>query len=125
MTRIQQIVVIVYVLLLAGQIRARLHRCSTEIYVENVTIHDCLNEPIEFEMARCRGQCYSEDYLIYNWQSLAKPYRHQHRMYCCTPKQTYSRSVSFVCQNKQIRQIEYPFITHCDCKLCSDPCENF
>jgi hypothetical protein len=102
---------------------SKLHPCYIENYVETLNFRDCLNSPIEIETTRCRGQCYSEDFLVYDWQSEPTPYRHKHYIHCCTPNITTSREIQLLCNNKQQRIIKYPFVTGCECKLCTDNCD--
>jgi len=99
-----------------------IHSCSIESYIEIFNIRDCLMTPIEIETTRCRGQCYSEDFLIYDWQSEPRFYRHKHQIHCCSPNMTISREISILCYNKQPRLFKYPSITRCDCKLCTETC---
>ena len=100
---------------------SRIHPCYIEPYSETFILRDCSTRPIEIETTRCRGQCYSEDFLVYDWQ--AEPtYRHKHQIQCCSPNTTISREIPIVCSNKQQRFITYPFVTRCNCKLCTDSC---
>src|SRR5689334_5819361 len=103
-------------------IMSKIHPCYIESYIETLNIRDCLNTPIEVETARCRGQCYSEDFLIYDWQFEPTHYRHKHHIHCCSPNMTIPREISILCYNKQQRIIRYPFVARCECKLCSDNC---
>ncbi len=100
-----------------------IHPCHIETYIETLNIRDCLMTPIEIETTRCLGQCYSEDFLIYDWQSEPTFYRHKHQIHCCSPNMTIPHDIPIVCSNKQQRLIQYPFITRCNCKLCNDICD--
>ena len=102
---------------------SKLHPCQLETYIETVNIRDCLSTPMEIETTRCRGQCYSEDFLVYDWQSEPFFYRHQHQIHCCSPNATIRREISIVCANQQQRLIDYPLVTRCDCKFCTDHCD--
>jgi hypothetical protein len=101
---------------------SKFHPCYTESYMETLKLQDCLNAPMEIETSRCRGQCYSEDYLIYDWQSETTPHRHIRHIHCCSPNITIPRQIQVICNNKQRRIIKYPFVTQCKCKLCTDNC---
>jgi hypothetical protein len=96
--------------------------CSIESYLERLNIRDCLITPIEIEVTRCHGQCYSEDFLIYDWKSEPTYYRHKHSMHCCSPNITIPRQIPILCYNNQQRTIQYPIVTRCECKLCPKNC---
>jgi hypothetical protein len=100
----------------------RIHPCRVESYEETIQIRDCSNSSIVIQTARCRGQCYSEDLLIYDWQYPPKHYRHQHRLDCCSPNRTSTHTTQMMCHNRQLRTIHYQIVIDCDCKSCSDKC---
>jgi hypothetical protein len=116
------ILLAVFYLMLMTTTRSRIHPCYIESYIETLNIRNCLNTPIEIETTRCRGQCYSEDFLIYDWQSEPTYYRHKHYIHCCSPNMTIPREISIICYNKQQQIIKYPFVTRCNCKSCTDSC---
>ncbi|CAF2411945.1 unnamed protein product [Rotaria sp. Silwood2] len=99
-----------------------IHPCYVKSYLEVLNLRDCLNSSIQIETTYCRGYCYSKDYLIYDWQSEAIPYRHQHYIRCCSPNITISREIKVICNDKQQRIIKYPFVQQCQCKFCIDDC---
>jgi hypothetical protein len=103
---------------------SRIHPCYVENYIETFHFRDCLNSPFEIETTRCRGQCYSEDFLVYDWQLEPTPYRHKHYIHCCSPNMTIPREIQLICNNKQRRIVKYPYVTRCECKLCTDNCED-
>lgn len=117
------ITLLVFYSLVTVTIMSKIHPCSIESYIEPLNVRDCLITPIEIETTRCRGQCYSEDFLIYDWQSEPTHYRHKHQIHCCSPNMTVSREIPIICYNKQQRFIKYPIVTRCNCKLCSDKCD--
>jgi hypothetical protein len=98
------------------------HPCQVESYTETVNLLRCLSTPLSIKTARCRGQCYSEDSLIYDWRYAPKHYRHNHHLHCCSPNRTTSHEIQVLCNNKQFQTIKYRIITQCECKLCSDKC---
>jgi hypothetical protein len=83
---------------------SRLHPCYVEPYTEIVHIRDCLNIPIKIETTRCRGQCYSEDFLIYE----PSYYQHKHHLHCCSPNITTHQEIQVLCDDDQQRLISYP-----------------
>jgi len=99
-----------------------IHHCQVESYTETINLRNCLNNPISIKTTRCRGQCYSEDSLIYDWQYAPTHYRHQHYIHCCSPNQTKSVETQIICDNNQLQTIKYRIVTQCECKLCSDRC---
>jgi hypothetical protein len=99
-----------------------IHPCQVESYTETLNLRNCLNTPLFIKTARCRGQCYSEDSLIYDWQYSPRHYRHKHHLHCCSPNKTISHETQILCDNKQLKTIQYRIITQCECKLCSDKC---
>jgi hypothetical protein len=99
-----------------------IHHCQIEPYTETINLRNCLKTPISIKTTRCRGQCYSEDSLIYDWQYPPNHYRHKHYIHCCSPNTTESHETQILCQNKQLKTIKYRIITQCECKLCSDKC---
>ncbi|CAF1114667.1 unnamed protein product [Adineta steineri] len=103
---------------------SNIHPCYMETYNETLNIRNCLDSPIEIETTRCRGQCYSEDFLIHDWQSESTSYRHNHRIHCCIPNMTIPRQILVICNNQQQRIINYPSVTRCDCKSCTDNCRD-
>ena len=97
--------------------------CQLESYTEKFSLLNCSNTPISIKSTRCRGQCYSEDLLVYDWQSEPRYHRHQQRIHCCFPKQSHSQAREIHCENhQQKRTIHYERITQCACKLCHDRC---
>ena len=98
------------------------HHCQVESYTETINLLRCLSTPLSIKTARCRGQCYSEDSLIYDWQYAPKHYRHKHHLHCCSPSKTIPHEIQIQCDNKQLQTINYRIITQCECKLCSDKC---
>ena len=74
-----------------------IHPCQIESYTETVNLRNCLNTPISIKTTRCRGQCYSEDFLIYDWQYAPKHYRHKHYIHCCSPNITISHEIQILC----------------------------
>ncbi len=116
------ILLFVFYLIVTTISMSRVHSCYTEPYIETLHIRDCLTSPIEIETTRCRGQCYSQDFLIYDWKSEPLHYRHQHHIYCCSPNTTVTQEIQILCYNKQQRTIKYPSVKQCDCKLCTDNC---
>ena len=96
--------------------------CQVESYTEKLNLRNCLNTPISINTTRCRGQCYSEDFLIYDWQHAPGYYRHKHRLHCCSPNSSSSYENQILCENKQFKTIQYRIITQCECKLCTDRC---
>ncbi|CAF3405842.1 unnamed protein product [Rotaria sp. Silwood1] len=101
---------------------SKIHPCYMETSIEVLNIRDCLNTSIQIETRYCRGSCYSQDYLIYDWQSEGKSYRHQHHIHCCSPNITISRELKVMCNDKQLRIIKYPFVQQCQCKSCTNDC---
>jgi hypothetical protein len=99
-----------------------MHQCQVESYTETINLRSCSNTPISIKTTRCRGQCYSEDFLIYDWQYAPTHYRHQHYLNCCSPNNTKSHETQIICENKQLKTLKYQIITQCECKLCSDRC---
>jgi hypothetical protein len=122
MTTINIFLLLFYLIVITKATMPRIHPCSVESYIETLKIRDCLNIPLEIETTRCRGQCYSEDFLIYDWRSEPTHFRHQHHIHCCSPNMTIAREISILCYNKQERIIKYPFVKQCQCKLCTDNC---
>ena len=102
---------------------SKISPCFVESYIETVTIRDCLSTSMEIETTRCRGQCYSEDVLVYDWQAEPFFYRHQQQVHCCSPNATIRREIPIVCSNQQQRLIDYPVVTRCHCKFCTDQCD--
>jgi hypothetical protein len=99
-----------------------IHHCQVESYIEKIHIRNCLNTSLSIKTTRCRGQCYSEDYLIYDWQYAPAHYRHKHSLHCCSPNNTKSHQTQILCENKQLKTIQYRIVTQCECKLCTDSC---
>ena len=98
------------------------HPCQVETYTETINVGDCLPVPVQIETARCRGQCYSEDLLLYDWQSEPDNYRHQHRVHCCSASDTVDYETPILCQDNRQETIRYRSVTKCECKRCSDKC---
>jgi len=99
-----------------------IHHCSVEKYTETFYRPKCSTKPLTIVSTRCRGQCASEDYLIYDWKAESL-YRHQHTVACCSPNQTQFHEEHFQCDNhKQIETIQYHSISQCECRSCSDRC---
>lgn len=96
--------------------------CQLEIYTEKIHLPNCSNTSITINNTRCRGQCYSEDLLIYDWQSEPKYHRHQQYIHCCFPNRSQSQAREIHCENQQMKLIHYERITQCECKLCHDRC---
>ena len=108
--------------LIISTIIPKIYQCQVESYTTRINIRECSNIPISIKTTRCRGQCYSEDSLIYDWQYSPKYYRHKHYLHCCTPNNTIPYETSIMCQNKQRQIIKYQIITQCMCKLYNDNC---
>ena len=98
------------------------HHCQVESFTDSVQLPDCSTKAIPIETTHCRGQCYSEDSLIYDWQYVPTHYRHQRRMTCCSPNHTIPYEKRITCDNRQLRTLQYRIITRCDCRTCSDKC---
>lgn len=99
-----------------------IHHCQVEHYTETINLGNCLNTPISIKTTRCRGQCYSEDFLIYDWQYAPNHFRHKHHLHCCLPTNTKSHETQIRCENNQLKTLKYQIITQCECKLCTDKC---
>ena len=99
-----------------------IHHCQVESFTDTIRLGDCLPGPIPIETTRCRGQCHSEDSLVYDWQYAPTYYRHQRRMTCCSPNHTIPYETRIMCDNHQLRTLQYRIITRCDCRACSDKC---
>ncbi|CAF0820205.1 unnamed protein product [Rotaria sp. Silwood1] len=99
-----------------------IHNCQVEPYTETINLQNCLNTPLSIETTRCRGQCYSQDYLVYDWQYAPTHYRHIHHLHCCSPKNTKAHEIQIMCENKKPRTIQYRIVTQCECKKCNDRC---
>ena len=98
------------------------HPCQVETYTETINVGACSPVPIQIETARCRGQCYSEDRLLYDWQSEPNNYRHQHNVQCCSASDSVDYETRIVCQDKRQETIRYRRVTKCQCRRCSDKC---
>jgi hypothetical protein len=105
-----------------GITNAKVHECAVQSYNETIHLRDCPNNPVQIEATRCLGQCYSEDYLIYDWREERTHYRHQHQLKCCTPNMTISQDIQVTCKNQQQQIITYPVVMRCECKLCTGAC---
>ncbi|CAF3084552.1 unnamed protein product [Rotaria socialis] len=113
---------IFYAALLAAIMISRTYQCHLEFHTELLHLSGCLNTSIEIETTYCQGYCSSQDYLIYDWQSESRPYRHQHNITCCSPKMTVSREMKVLCDDRQPRIIKYPLVIRCQCRACTEIC---
>lgn len=96
--------------------------CQLEFYTEKFHLANCSNTSISINSTRCRGQCYSEDLLVYDWQSEPGYYRHQQSFHCCFPNASESHTREIHCENQQMKYIHFQLITQCLCKSCDDRC---
>ncbi|UJR21314.1 hypothetical protein I4U23_024405 [Adineta vaga] len=96
--------------------------CHVESYISSLNFRNCLHTPVNIKATRCNGHCYSEEYLTDDWETDSIPYRYHRMIHCCSPNVTITHQISVICNNKQRRIIEYPIITHCECKSCTNNC---
>ncbi|CAF0745767.1 unnamed protein product [Adineta steineri] len=99
-----------------------MHYCQVESYNETIYLQNCSNNSISIKTTRCRGQCYSEDFLIYDWKYTPLHYRHKHHLHCCSPNRIKSFETQIICENKRLQTVKYRSAVRCECKLCSDRC---
>ncbi|UJR28128.1 hypothetical protein I4U23_009384 [Adineta vaga] len=102
-----------------------MHDCGVESYNETVYLRNCLNYSISIQTTRCRGHCYSEEHLVYDWRHTSGQHRYKHNVHCCSPSATKSHETHVLCQNKQFQAIKYYLVTQCECKRCSDRCSEY
>lgn len=100
---------------------ATVHNCQVEPYTETINLQNCSKNMANVHTTRCRGQCYSEDILIYDWQNAPTHYRHKRKIGCCSPIQHEIQEIRLMCENEP-RTIKYRVITQCECRSCSDRC---
>ncbi|CAF3329350.1 unnamed protein product [Rotaria socialis] len=99
------------------------HHCQVEPYTETIYLQNCRSQPIKIDTTRCRGQCYSEDLLIYDWQNAPTHYRHKRHLFCCSPTNTEAQEIRVTCENENEPQtVKYRFVISCECKPCNDRC---
>ncbi|CAF0870246.1 unnamed protein product [Adineta ricciae] len=97
-------------------------QCQVEIYNETLYFRHCLDHSISIQTTRCRGQCYSEEELVYDWEQASTYRRYKHNLHCCVPTTTEAHETLVRCQNKQFQTVRYRLVTQCECKPCGDKC---
>lgn len=113
---------LVFYLAITTAIISKSHQCYLEYHKQVLSIPDCLNTGIEIETTSCGGNCYSTDFLVHDWRSESKPYRHQRNINCCSPNATISREIRLLCNDKRQRIIKYPLVIKCKCQSCPNDC---